>query len=137
MQFDNFMGEVQHRARLSSKGEAGRVTEAVLRTLAERLSRDEVKDLASQLPLEIAGYLFADAYSVRMSLDEFFKIVSMRGGFDLPESIYHVRVVLEVLQEAVSPGEIADIRAQLPPEWAPLFESGSQGQMQMEEATKS
>jgi uncharacterized protein (DUF2267 family) len=36
-------------------------------------------------------------------------------------------VVIEVLQEAVSAGEIEDVRAQLPAEFDPLFDSGSEG----------
>jgi len=40
------------------------------------------------------------------------------------KAIYHARAVIAVLYEAVSPGEMADIRAQLPAEYARLFEPG-------------
>jgi uncharacterized protein (DUF2267 family) len=38
---------------------------------------------------------------------------------------------MEVLQDAVTGGEIDDIRSQLPPEYGPLFEAGSQGEMSL------
>jgi uncharacterized protein (DUF2267 family) len=130
MTYDRFVGEVQHRARLGSQGAAVRAIQATLQTLAERLDPGERKDLASQLPREFAVYLQTPNEAVRMSLDEFFHKVSGREQEDLPASVYHARVVIEVLQEAVSAGEIADVVAQLPPEWVPLF-AGSQGDMGM------
>jgi uncharacterized protein (DUF2267 family) len=38
-------------------------------------------------------------------------------------------VVIEVLGEAVTKGEMEHIRSQLPTEYDPLFEAGSQGEM--------
>lgn len=50
---------------------------------------------------------------------------------DEPNAVYHARVVMEVLQNAITKGEIDDVRSQLPPEYAPLFEAGSQGEMSL------
>jgi len=118
-------------------GDALHATQAVLQTLGERLDAGEAKDLASQMPRDLAEYLQTDEHSVKMSLEEFFQKVSGRAGVDVPAAVYQVRVVLEVLQEAVSPGEIADVRAQLPPEWGELFEAGSAGQMRLEQTGRS
>jgi uncharacterized protein (DUF2267 family) len=130
MTYDKFVGEVQSRARLGSQGAAVRAIQATLQTLSERLDPGESKDLASQLPREFASYLQTSDHGVRMSLDDFFHKVSGREQEDLPASVYHARVVAEVLQEAVSAGEIADVLSQLPPDWAPLF-AGSQGDLRM------
>ena len=127
MTFDKFVGEVQHRARLGSLGDAVRAIQATFQTLGERLDPGECKDLAAQLPREFQIYFQVSQHSIRMSLDDFFHKVSEREQVDLPVSVYHARVVMEVLQEAVSGGEIADVRAQLPSDWAPLFEAGSKG----------
>ncbi len=63
-------------------------------------------------------------------MDEFFERVNEKeGGVDLPGAAYHARVVMEVLQEAVTKGELDDVRSQLPAEFDPLFEAGSQGEM--------
>jgi uncharacterized protein (DUF2267 family) len=132
MTYDRFVGEVQSRAHLGSQGAAVRAIQGTFQTLAERLNQGESKDLAAQLPREFAIYFQTPEHSMRMSLEEFFKKVSDREQENLPDSVYHARVVMEVLQEAVSAGEIADVLAQLPPEWAPLF-GGSQGDLRMPE----
>ena len=131
MKHDEFIGQVQHRARLSSRGAAERATRATLETLAERLAGGEAKDLAAQLPLEIAEHLRGQwsALGERFSLDEFFRRVSLREGIDLSDAVFHARAVIEVLSEAVSRGEMDDVRAQLPTEFDRLFESGSTGHM--------
>jgi uncharacterized protein (DUF2267 family) len=127
MTFEKFIGEVQHRARLSSTADAIRATRATLETLCQRLTAGERKDLAAQLAHEIAHYVQSDAPLERLSLKDFFERVSEREEVPLPTAVYHARVVIEVLREAVSPGEIADIRAQMPLEFDDLFESGSMG----------
>ncbi|MBE9169773.1 DUF2267 domain-containing protein [Pleurocapsales cyanobacterium LEGE 06147] len=133
MKHDEFIGQVQHRAGLASRGEAEVATRATLETLAERLAGNEPANAAAQLPKGIAGYL-EHAWSGMgepFSLDEFFRRVSQREEVDLPDAVYHSRVVIEVLQEAISQGEIEDIRAQLPEEYLPLFEAGSEGKMEV------
>lgn len=127
MKFHNFVGQVQHRAQLASEGDAIRAIQATLQTLAERLDPHEAKDLAAQLPREFASYLDTPNHSVRMSLDDFLHKVSEREHESLPQAIYHARVVVEVLKEAVSAGEIKDVRSQLPREFSDLFEAGSRG----------
>lgn len=131
MNFDRFLGQVQDRARLSDTQKALRATRATLQTLAERINCNEAKDLASQLPEEIGLFLQCEPYhtSERFSLEEFFLRVSERESVDLPAATYHARVVVEVLQEAVTPGEIKDVMAQLPPEFERLFVAGSTGSM--------
>jgi uncharacterized protein (DUF2267 family) len=131
MKYDEFIGQVQNRARLSSREEAVKAIRATLETLAERLAGGEPKDLAAQLPEEIGAYLQHEKAGTgeRFSLDEFFKRVSEREGADLPVSVYHARVVIEVLTEAVTRGQMNDVRAQLPEEFDRLFEAGSQGAM--------
>ena len=131
MKHDEFIGQVQHRARLSSRGAAERATRATLETLSERLAGGEADDLAAQLPPEIGEHLRGEgaALGERFSLDEFFRRVSLRESVDLPDAVFHARAVVDVLGEAVSPGEMADVRAQLPDEFARLFEAGSTGPM--------
>ncbi len=84
----------------------------------------EANDLASQLPRGIAEYLRTRlaGEGERFSVEDFFQRVSERAGVNLPKAFYHARAVIAVLYEAVSPGEMADVRAQLPGEFARLFE---------------
>ena len=130
MNYDEFIGQVQSRARLGTLGDAVKATRAVLETLGERVPGDEIKDLSSQLPSEISQYFRQDSAEVeKFGLSDFFKRVSEREPCDLPDAIYHSRVVMSVIRDAVATGEISDIRAQLPDEFDPLFESGWQGEM--------
>jgi uncharacterized protein (DUF2267 family) len=133
MQHDEFIGQVQNRAHLSSRGDAEVATRATLETLAERLAGDEPLNAAAQLPKGIADYLRHEDAGIgaRFSLDEFFQRVSQREGIELPNAVHHARVVIEVLKESISPGEIDDIRSQLPSEYDPLFEAGSKGRMRV------
>ncbi len=136
MQYDQFIGEVVNRARLPSQGEAVAAVRATLQTLAERLAGGAADNLAAQLPTEIGEYLRQVPMAelpLRMSLDEFFLRVSEREHVDLPDAIYHARVVMEVVREAVSSGTLENIRAQLPDEYDRLFEATSVGAMPVTE----
>ncbi len=129
MNFDEFVGEVQHRARLASEGEAIRAISATFQALGERLYGGEVENLAAQLPREISAYLQTAQEQTSYSLDEFFEKVAEYEELDLPESVHHTRAVIDVMQDAVSAGEMRDVRAQLPEEYDALFEAGSTGDL--------
>ena len=130
MQHDEFIGEVQARARLASRGDAERATRAVLETLGERLAGGQPHNLAAQLPEEIGRHLEDRQGVGKLSLHDFFEKVSERTGADLPDAIHQARAVIAVVGEAVSQGEMEKVRQQLPEEYAPLFESGSEGKME-------
>ena len=132
MKYDEFIKEVQTRGHIESREEAERATRATLETLAERLAGGEPHDLASQLPPKLAEHLRYEGEETAnpFSLEEFFKRVNDKEeGVDLPRAVYHARVVIEVLGEAVTKGEMEHISSQLPAEYDPLFETGSQGEM--------
>ncbi|OUL32851.1 hypothetical protein BV372_18165 [Nostoc sp. T09] len=132
MQQDQFIKQVQNRAHLPSRGDAEVATRAVLETLAERLAGNEAFQAAAQLPKGLAAYLQHEyaGTATKYTLDEFFQMVSQREGVELPQAVDHTRVVIEVLGEAISQGEINDIKVQLPPEFDAIF-AGSQGEMKV------
>ena len=123
MKYNDFIGKVQNRARLGTSSKAIRATRATLEVLGQRLFGGEAKDLAAQLPEEIGIYLEQDVPSEAFGLDEFYERVSEKEGVDLPGAVYHAQSVISVVQEAVSQGEMDDVRAQLPDEYDPLFEA--------------
>ena len=131
MKYDEFLGQVRHRARLGSRGEAERATRATLETLAERLVGGEARDLAAQLPPELAHFLQPPDAGIgtKLTLDEFFETVSMREGVELKKATFHARVVIGVLTEAISQGEIQDVRVQLPAAFAQLFNVANEGDL--------
>jgi uncharacterized protein (DUF2267 family) len=131
VRYDEFLGHVQHRARLGSRGEAERATRATLETLAGRLVGGEAHDLASQLPPELARSLQSPDAGIgaKLTLEEFFELVSEREDVELEEATLHARVVIGVLTEAVSLGEIKDVRLQLPAAFAQLFNVENEGDL--------
>lgn len=129
MQYHEIVGKVQHQAHLASEGEAVRALQATLKTLGERLYGEEGEHLAAQLPNELGTFLTQDNGNQTYTLDEFLARVAEREGVDLPEAVHHARVVISVISEAVTTGEIEDVRAQLPETYQPLFEAGSEGEM--------
>lgn len=124
MQFHDFLGKVQDRARLDSQDSAMRATRATLNTLAERLRGNEPTDLAAQLPPEIGEHLRTDKAGAgeRFDAQEFVQRVCERGDVQANEGTHHAQVVLGVLNEAVSAGEMKDVRQQLPEDYSTLFQ---------------
>ena len=122
MDYKEFLEQIQYRAKLDSSVDAVCAARPTLQCLAERLSGSEAGYLVAQLPMEIAVYLLqkGSGSGQRFSLDEFFERVSELEREDLAVSIHHARVVLEVLQEAVS-----NVRAHVRGEFDRLFDAGS------------
>jgi len=129
MDYHSFIGQIQHRARLGTTEDAIHITRATLSTLGERLLEDEKKDLAAQLPRELQHYLEEVESGQKFTLDEFIKRICDREGNKANDAMYHMRVVFEVLQEAVSAGEMDQVKDQLPEDFAPFFEAGSSGKL--------
>lgn len=57
MTYDEFVGQVQHRAQLSDTGAAVAAIRATLETLGEHLFGGKAENLAAQLPREIGIHL--------------------------------------------------------------------------------
>jgi uncharacterized protein (DUF2267 family) len=130
MNYDDFIGAVQNRAHLGERQAAIRATRATLETYGERLTEDQSNKLAAQLPQEIGEYLrHAGGHTERFDSSEFFRRVGSKENEDLPAATHHARVVTEVLQEAVSEGEITKVRNALPEDYQRIFEAGSAGKM--------
>src|SRR4051812_5876896 len=82
MNFDHFVGQVQHRAQLPDTGSALWAIQAAFQSLAERLDAGEAKDLAAQLPRPFQIYFNVEEHAEPFSAHEFFKRVSEREEVD-------------------------------------------------------
>ncbi|MCF6157205.1 MAG: DUF2267 domain-containing protein [wastewater metagenome] len=129
MKYIEFMNRVQEYGNLKNLEEAVRITEAVLETLGERVYRTESLDLAAQLPKDLKMFLFKKQLLEqsrdevkRFSLEEFYNRVRARARIGYPEAIKQSKAVMAVLQEAVSAGELDDIKNELPDEFNDLFQ---------------
>lgn len=121
MKYKEFLGEVHARAHLAELEEAVKATRATFEVFRTRLTKDERDDLKAQLPEEIGIFLSYEGEVERFGLDEFYRRVQEREGVDMPDAIHHAQAVISVLDDAVSRGELKDIKAQLPEEFTPLF----------------
>lgn len=114
----SFYQRVGQRERLDVE-QAWRATEAVLETLAERISKGEVEDLIALLPLELhaplkRGMEHSAGRATKLSLEEFIARVAARAGVDRDLARDYVRGVLATLREIVGEKEFFDMSSQLP-----------------------
>lgn len=124
MDANKFYTNVQRRAELGMVEEAQVATDAVLKTLAERLAAGEVDDLASQLS-EPLGEKLVDTKSgsaEQLSVDTFLQHVANRAKVDKSTAEEYSQAVITVLSTATTGGEFDDARAQFPDEFDQLFE---------------
>jgi uncharacterized protein (DUF2267 family) len=125
MRFEEFIERVGHRAGLQPH-EAPRAIEAVLETLADRITGGEVDDLVTRLPAEFhapleRGKAQSGGAARPLSLDEFVRGIAEREGTTPAAAREHARAVLATLREAVGEEEFAHVTAQLPDNFAALL----------------
>jgi uncharacterized protein (DUF2267 family) len=104
-----------------SRPDAERAIRATLETLAERLSPGQSRDLAEQLPPELARVMTTHSKAQAFDLDEFLKRVADREGASLLDAREHARAVFGVVGRTVPRKELADMAAELPKDFAPLL----------------
>ncbi|WP_149183715.1 DUF2267 domain-containing protein [Streptomyces sp. TRM49041] len=134
MDHDTFIGQVQHRAHLDSRGAAETATRATLETLAERVPAGLADKLAAQLPREVGENLRRVATApdqpttgVHMSNREFFDRVAQRAGANTAKAAHEARCVMEVVTDATQ-GTLTDkVRQSLDHELADSLFAGSRG----------
>jgi uncharacterized protein (DUF2267 family) len=94
----------------------------VLETLGERLDRKVRNGVLAQLPGELKELVLMRAQeSDEYNVEEFFNRVGARADLTYQDATERTRQVLSVLREAISDGEIQDIRESLPDEYDALL----------------
>jgi uncharacterized protein (DUF2267 family) len=118
---ERFVTTIQQKAGISWE-KAERAARATLETLAERISGGEARDLAADLPSEVRGWLLgAPGEAESFGPDEFVRRVAEREGVDTDTAEQHARAVLTALARLERSGEIADLLAELPKDYARLL----------------
>ncbi|MFB9831326.1 DUF2267 domain-containing protein [Actinoallomurus acaciae] len=120
MEYSGFLQITQSEAGGDSE-ETERAVRAVLTTLAERLSRDEARDLLQRLPVEIRPWLHTERSAERFDVGEFLRRVAEREGVDLESAERDARAVFAALREAVGHDEYADLTVRFPPDYGVLL----------------
>jgi uncharacterized protein (DUF2267 family) len=122
-----FVSRVAQRSRIDDAS-ALRVAEAVLETLAERITAGEVGDLTARIPVRLHGPLKrgaarADPASRKMPPEEFLRRVEQRAGVGTDQAREGIRVVFATLREATRE-EFLDVTVQLPAGYRDLIAAG-------------
>src|SRR3954463_3154472 len=127
MQYDEFIQRVQTEAEIESREDAVQATKVVLETLGECVYRTELSEFAAQLPKGIREFVTAVQSPVntrnslaRYNLEQFYNQVGARTSSRHPHAVKLTRAVAGVLTDAVSPGEIANLKEQLPADFSQL-----------------
>ncbi|WP_214369518.1 DUF2267 domain-containing protein [Pseudonocardia sp. H11422] len=105
---------------------AGRAAEAVLETLAMRITGGQVEDLIPLVPRELRpalrrGMSRSGARGMQMSPEEFLDEIARRERVSKDEAIQHARAVFAVLHETIGDKEFNDAVAQLPNEYRAML----------------
>jgi uncharacterized protein (DUF2267 family) len=120
MDYERFIAVVQHGADVSREA-AERAARATLETLAERISSGEARDVAVQLPPELAPWLANLNPAEAFDVDELVPRVAEREGTDEVTAEHHARPVFATLREALPGKELVDVTDQLPDDYAVLL----------------
>ena len=122
MDYGEVIGIIQQAAGGVSREAAERAAQATLQTLADRLSRDEVRQhLVRELPDEMMPWVFTDTQADRFGIDEFLDRAAKREGTDIETALQHARAVFFALGSALSPEAVAHMASILSREYDPLL----------------
>ena len=125
MHYEEFVNRVKDKTGIDTYENAVQLVFATLQTLGERLSRTHRSHLAAQLPAELKHSLLSAQAAEGFKLEEFYNRVVARTSMGYPHVVTNTRKVMDVLKEAVSPGELQDNLAEIPEEYKELFGSRS------------
>ncbi|MGP3965814.1 DUF2267 domain-containing protein [Nonomuraea sp. 3N208] len=117
-----FLDAVAGRAGLDRAG-AHRATEAVLETLAERVTPGEVEDLITRLPVQLHAPLKrgVTVKATRMPAEEFIRRIAEREHVPPETAREHALAVFTTLRESIPSEEFLDVTDHLPSDYAPLL----------------
>ena len=123
--YERFITTIQQRAGVSW-AKAEQAAQATLATLAERISSGAARDLARDLPSDVARWLGPRGDGKGFDAVEFVRRVAEREGADPATAEDHgaIEAVLETLAERIAGGEVDDLAASLPEELRPPLERG-------------
>ncbi|MFL5953971.1 MAG: DUF2267 domain-containing protein [Gaiellaceae bacterium] len=125
MDYETFISIVEHDTGVSRE-EAERAVQATLRTLAERLTSGEARQVAAELPPPAAGWLHDGNKAEKIDLKEFVHRVAERECVPEETAKAHARAVFMALGRAVDEKELHDMISELPKDFRELIEAAIQ-----------
>jgi uncharacterized protein (DUF2267 family) len=105
----------------TSHDEAERAVRSTVQVLGSRLSGGQTRNLAAQLPPEIASTLPSEGPGERFDAEEFCLRVAESEGCSPQQARQHARATFAALKVGLTGNEYDHIAAQLPPDYADLL----------------
>lgn len=126
MREGQLVSAVRDSTTLPDADSARTAVRATLAVLGQRLAGGESRDLAAQLPEPLAEVLPSSGAGERFGVDEFYaRVARLEGDRCTPgQARQHARAVASALRAAITGGELADVRSQLPADYDDLFATG-------------
>ena len=121
VEYDKFLEETMRKAQLKTSGDGQRMIRAVIETLGERLGDHEQKDLRAELPRQMKGWIHQRPNGEPFPLGEFYDRVARRADLTDSQAMAITRIILGLLRQAVSAGEMHDILETLPNDYRQAF----------------
>jgi uncharacterized protein (DUF2267 family) len=117
---------VQETARIPTREESETAVRATLRALGQRLAGGETRNLAAQLPPDLARELPEEGPGERFDLAEFYlRVARYEGGpADERRARRHSRAVAAALRTSLGGRGFEHVATQLPSEYDDLLQSG-------------
>jgi uncharacterized protein (DUF2267 family) len=113
MTYKEMINKFQHYAGLPG-GEAEHTLRTIIEKLSLRLQQEERYDFASQLPAELQEVAIRDEEIHKLSGRELIDEICAEEDIDESKAKHQLRAVWMTLEDAISPGEIEDIKANFP-----------------------
>jgi uncharacterized protein (DUF2267 family) len=123
MKYERLLSVVEHEAQVDRQT-AENALRATLQTLAQRISPGQVRDMAEQLPEQLAQWMRPAETIEPFHSDEFLRRVARREGVDTETAGKHVRAVFFAMSRAVTADEFDDMLSELPKDYEPLIGRG-------------
>jgi uncharacterized protein (DUF2267 family) len=113
MQYRELVKRVQDYSGFSDS-ESETALRIFIKRLAMRLTPDEREDFASELPMDLQDIALTEAAPQRISAEQFVQQFAEEEDIDESRAKKQILAAWQAVKDAISPGEIDDIKAQLP-----------------------
>ena len=123
MNYDELLKQIERAGEFPDPEHARDATDAVLSVLGEHLVGGSPRNLAAQLPPEIADALPPEGGAQAFDMEQFdFRVAEREGRRCTPAQAHrHAVAVVTTVLAAITPGEARKIADQLPSEYRDLL----------------
>lgn len=120
MQYRELVKRVQNYSGFSDS-ESETALRTFINKLSARLTEEEREDFASQLPEDLQEVALEPETSEKWGADDFIRQFCEAEDIEENRAKKQIMAAWQALKEAISPGEIKDIKSQLPQDLAAML----------------